>query len=144
MKNKILGIVSTVCLSVIGSHVSAQTSQAPHSGTIGATAPSSATAPGATPGGMSGISSAGTFDGSTNVNIPIHSFSLDNLDFSITLGYNTRGVKLDEAVTPEGLHWNLYAEGSITRTVKDLPDELNLEAKKDLRYNGLLGGCMLQ
>lgn len=137
MKNKILGIVSTACFAVIGSHVSAQTSQAPHSGTIGATAPSSATAPGATPGGMNGISSASNFDGSTNVNVPIHSFSLDNQDYSISLGYNTRGVKIDETVSPAGLHWNIYAEGSITRVVKDLPDELNKETMQYFEYSDI-------
>lgn len=137
MKNRILGIVSIVCASAIGNAVSAQSSQAPQSGAIGATAPSAATAPGAATASLSGISSASIFDGSTNVNVPIHSFSLDNQDYSISLGYNTRGIKIDETASPAGLHWNVLAEGSISRVVKDLPDELNKETMQNLVYNGL-------
>lgn len=109
--------------------------QAAHPGGIGVTAPSAATAPGAASSSLSGISSPSIFNGSTNITIPIHDFSLDNQDYGIYLGYNTQGVKIDEIVSPAGLHWNLYAaEGSITRVVRDLPDELNIETNQSITY----------
>lgn len=107
--------------------------QAPAPGGVGVSAPSAATAPGAASASLSGISSPSIFNGSTNITIPIHEFSLDNQDYSVFLGYNTQGIKIDETVTPAGLHWNI-AEGSITRVVKDIPDELNIETNELITY----------
>jgi YD repeat-containing protein len=111
----------------------AQTQQVPAPGAIGATAPNVSTAPGAATSSLSAISSPSIFDGSTNIKIPIHSFSLDNQDYGISLSYNTRGVKIDETSTIAGTHWNI-SESSIIRVVKDLPDELSLEGQDSLAY----------
>ncbi len=75
-------------------------------------------------GGMSGIYSPNLFDGTANINIPIFQYSTEGADYGIGLSYNTLGVKLDELASVAGMHWTLRAEGSISRTVKDLPDEL--------------------
>jgi YD repeat-containing protein len=135
MNKQPLRVLLLVALSVgsISKFANAQT-QAAAPGGVGVTAPSAATAPGAASASLSGISSPSIFNGSTNIKIPIHEFSLDNQDYSIFLGYNTQGVKIDETVSPAGLHWNIYAEGSITRMVKDLPDELNLETSQTIPY----------
>jgi len=80
-----------------------------------------------TPSGsaLSNLYSPNLFDGSTNVNIPVYRYGNEYGDYGISLSYDTRGVKVDEVVNEAGLHWTLNACGSITRSVKDLPDELN-------------------
>jgi hypothetical protein len=133
-KQPLKALLLAVILTGFISKFASGQQQAPAAGGIGVTAPSAATAPGAASASLSGISNPSIFDGSTNVTIPIHQFSLDNQEYGISLGYNTAGVKIDENVTPAGLHWNLYAEGSITRVVKDLPDELNIETDDSLTY----------
>lgn len=136
MRNKILSIVSIACSSIMVNAVTAQTMQGPLAGPVGSTSPSSATAPGAASSSLSAISSSNIFDGSTNINIPIHSFSLDNMNFGISLGFNTRGIKVDEPANPVSIHWNLYAEGSIVRIQKDLPDELNKTSTDTVPVSG--------
>lgn len=61
------------------------------------------------------------FNGTANVTIPIYSYGNEG----ISLSYNTAGVKLDEPSGMVGLHWNLSAGGSIVRSLKDMPDEIN-------------------
>lgn len=70
------------------------------------------------------IYSPNLFEGSTNINIPIYNYSTDAGGFGINLGYNTKGVKVDEPSGNVGLHWSLNAGGSITRVMKDVPDEI--------------------
>jgi len=65
------------------------------------------------------LSSPNLYDGSTNVNIPIHDYG----NFGVSLSYNTKGVTVDELSGPVGTHWNLNAGGTITRVVRDIPDE---------------------
>jgi len=87
-------------------------------------------------GSMSGLYSPNLYDGSANIHIPIYDFRTDAGQFGVSLGYNTRGVRVDELASPVGLHWNLIAEGSIQRVVKGLPDELSAVYPDTLWMNG--------
>jgi YD repeat-containing protein len=72
-------------------------------------------------GNQGSIYSPDLFNGTANVKVPIYSYG----DKSISLSYNTAGVKVDELSGSVGLHWNLNSGGSITRVMKDVPDEIN-------------------
>jgi YD repeat-containing protein len=76
------------------------------------------------------IYSPNLFDGSANVSIPIYDFSNDHGSFGISFSYNTKGIKVDELSGKAGLHWDINAGGSITRVMKDLPDELDEQHTK--------------
>lgn len=69
------------------------------------------------------ITSPALFSGTANIRIPIYEYNTDAGNFGVVLRYNTKGVKVDELSTPAGLHWNLQAGGTITRVIKDIPDE---------------------
>lgn len=81
--------------------------------------------------GANGNTNAGSvfspdlFNGTANVSIPIYNNGADG----ISLSYNTAGIKVGETAGTIGLHWNLNiggSNGSITRVMKDLPDEMNV------------------
>ncbi|WP_118976819.1 hypothetical protein [Taibaiella koreensis] len=98
---------------------------------LGGTAPDATKVAGSGAGNaapMGGLYSPSLYDGSLNINIPIYSYSTDDGEFGVSLGYNTRGVKADELASELGLHWQLNAGFTISRVVKDLPDELNMPA----------------
>jgi YD repeat-containing protein len=73
------------------------------------------------PNGGGDVSSPNLFNGTANVTIPIYNSGSN----SISLSYNTAGVTVDEDAGIVGLHWSLNAGGSITRNLKDIPDEMN-------------------
>lgn len=77
---------------------------------------------------LNGITSPSLFDGSANINIPIFNYSYNNTGYGVSLSYNTKGVPIDEAETPAGLHWQINAGPSVVRIVHDLPDEMNVRA----------------
>lgn len=62
--------------------------------------------------------------GLVSASIPIYTYVAGNLKLPISLNYLGNGVKVDELSTWTGINWNLIAGGVITRTVKDVPDEL--------------------
>jgi len=76
-------------------------------------------------GGFGSIYSPNLFDGSANIVVPIYDFSNEYGSFGISLGYNTKGVKVDQTETPAGLNWNIAAQPEIVRILKDIPDEAN-------------------
>ncbi len=85
--------------------------------------------PGGSPTASSGLSnlySPSLYDGTANINIPIYQYASQNSDFSVSLSYNTRGVMVSEIASDVGLHFNINAGATISRTTKDLPDEINL------------------
>jgi hypothetical protein len=73
---------------------------------------------------MGGLYTPSLYDGTANINIPIYQYSADGGNYGISLGYNTRGVKVSELAGQIGLHWQLMAGGSIQRVVKDIPDDV--------------------
>lgn len=104
-------------------------------GGLGGASPDPKMVQGATSSGLSSIYSPNVFDGSTTVTVPIQGFSQGGQEYGISLNYNTKGVRVDECATPAGLHWNIMAEGTITRIIKDLPDELNMETAATIDFD---------
>jgi len=65
------------------------------------------------------------FVGTPSVSIPIYSYKGNSgTVMSISLDYNGGGLKVTEAPTMVGLSWFLSAGGTITRTVKGMPDDM--------------------
>jgi hypothetical protein len=94
-------------------------------------------------GGMGSLYSPNLYDGTVSVSIPIYDYSAEGADYGISLGFNTRGIKLNDFASNVGLGWNLNAYGEIRRVLKDLPDELHTEVDPDVLYsdpNSWLGG----
>ena len=54
--------------------------------------------------------------------IPLFSIPVGSNSFNVSLNYSSQGIRVDEHPTNVGLGWSLNL-GSITRSLKDLPDE---------------------
>ena len=61
--------------------------------------------------------------GTPQVNIPIHTLSVNNIDLNITLAYNASGVRLNQHPGWVGQNWSLVAGGVIVRTIIGDNDE---------------------
>jgi len=72
---------------------------------------------------LSQLSSAGLFTGSTSINVPLYEYKKNNIDLSLGLVTNTKGVKLAETSGSFGLHWNLSGGGYIIKVVNDMEDD---------------------
>lgn len=93
-------------------------------------------------GGLSNLYSPNLYDGSAQVTIPIFEYkTAEGADFGVSLGYNTKGVLVNEIASDVGLHWTTYNGPSIIRVLKDLPDEINLLDGDTMTYmaNGAIG-----
>lgn len=66
------------------------------------------------------------YTGTANVNIPIYKYSVDGLDLDVSVNYNTKGIKVDEAASSVGLGWNLEADGYIERILYGVEDEVTI------------------
>ncbi|WP_298762061.1 hypothetical protein, partial [uncultured Psychroserpens sp.] len=65
------------------------------------------------------------YTGQPNISIPIYSKAINgDLAVNIGLSYNTQGVKINNRSGWTGTSWSLNAGGTISRTVRGLPDEL--------------------
>lgn len=62
------------------------------------------------------------YTGKANINIPIYEIKTGDLSIPIALNYDTGGVKVDDIATSVGQNWSLSAGGSISRIIKDFPD----------------------
>jgi hypothetical protein len=66
------------------------------------------------------------YTGQPNISIPIYSKTINGaLAMNISLSYNTQGVKINNVSGWTGTSWSLMAGGSISRTVRGEPDEIN-------------------
>ncbi len=64
------------------------------------------------------------YTGQPNISIPLYSKAINgDLGINIGLSYNTQGVKINNRSGWTGTGWSLSAGGSISRTVRGLPDE---------------------
>ena len=64
------------------------------------------------------------YTGQPNISLPIFDKEISaGLRMGISLDYNTQGVKVDNRSGWVGTGWTLTAGGSISRTVRDVPDE---------------------
>lgn len=66
------------------------------------------------------------FTGKANVNIPLTEFRTKNLSLPVAINYSSNGIKIDDMNGSAGLGWSLITGGVITRTIRDLPDEDNV------------------
>ncbi|MBV6640778.1 MAG: PKD domain-containing protein [Cyclobacteriaceae bacterium] len=63
------------------------------------------------------------YSGRATISIPLTSIANSNgMNIPIGLIYTTGGIKVQDIAGPVGLGWSLAAGGTITRTVKGLPD----------------------
>lgn len=88
---------------------------------------------------LGSIYSPSLFDGSANIGIPIYDFSNSHGSFGISLGFNTKGIKVDDLSSSVSTGWNLNAGGGISRVMKDLPDELRYDATQNSVHARLFG-----
>ncbi len=71
-----------------------------------------------------------TYSGQPNISIPLFSKALDGgLGFSVSLNYNSSGIRVDERSSWTGTGWSLFVGGAISRTVMDSPDESKAPAQ---------------
>ncbi|WP_299117812.1 RHS repeat protein [uncultured Winogradskyella sp.] len=65
------------------------------------------------------------YTGQPNISIPMFSKSINSgIGIGIALNYSTQGVKINNRSGWTGTGWSLSAGGSISRTVRGLPDEM--------------------
>ncbi|NAS12394.1 RHS repeat domain-containing protein [Poritiphilus flavus] len=65
----------------------------------------------------------GTFTGVPNISIPIMELSCKSYSVPISLQYHASGIRVNEIASRVGLGWKLNAGGSITRSVRGIPDD---------------------
>lgn len=65
------------------------------------------------------------YTGTPDINIPIYDLQQKEINLPINLSYAASGVHPDQHPSWTGLNWNLNAGGTITRIVKDMPDEFD-------------------
>lgn len=65
------------------------------------------------------------YNGIPDITIPLVNMPTisKNINLSIALKYHPSGIKADDRASDVGLGWSLFAGGTISRTVKGLPDE---------------------
>ena len=64
------------------------------------------------------------YTGIPDISIPLFSTTgKHGLPFNMTLNYSPSSVKMEEVAGYTGLGWSLFAGGTISRTVRDIPDE---------------------
>ena len=74
------------------------------------------------------------YTGVPNISIPLYSVQTRSQDIaiSLSLNYHSMSIAADEIAGYAGLGWNLLAGGTISRTVRGLPDEINTISPKKL------------
>lgn len=70
--------------------------------------------------------------GIPNISIPIYTLKQGSIQVPIQLSYHASGIKVSENSSWVGTGWSLIAGGAITRTVKDKPDEKQVESMQQL------------
>ncbi|MCI5059094.1 MAG: hypothetical protein MRY83_23480, partial [Flavobacteriales bacterium] len=61
--------------------------------------------------------------GTPSIALPIGSLSSGKTSTNVSIVYHSSGVKVSEIASSVGLGWSLKAGGSITRSVRNMPDE---------------------
>ncbi len=76
--------------------------------------------------------------GMANISVPLYTYGTPNISVPINMSYTTSGVKVDQVASWVGLGWNLNAGGTISRTVRGMPDE-EAQVREFLSYSYLNG-----
>lgn len=63
------------------------------------------------------------YHGNATISIPLYVITVDGVSIPISLTYTTGGIPLLQQATAVGLGWNLNAEFSVNRFIKDMPDD---------------------
>ncbi|HYD20186.1 MAG TPA: DUF5977 domain-containing protein [Flavipsychrobacter sp.] len=63
--------------------------------------------------------------GAPNVSIPLFTLAGKKLSTSVSLGYSSGGIRVDEIASRVGMGWAINAGGVVTRTVRGTPDIVN-------------------
>lgn len=64
------------------------------------------------------------FTGIPNISVPLYQIKGKQIGLGLDLSYHAGGTRPEQHPGWTGLGWNLNAGGAITRTIKDLPDEM--------------------
>ncbi len=73
--------------------------------------------------------------GQPNISIPLLSKQVDQgLNLNAALRYSTQGVKVDNHSSWVGTGWSLSVGGSISRTIRGLPDDMNVSDRKGVLH----------
>ncbi len=114
-KPLLFAIASFLCIAVFG-----QSGEAPNYANFAALPPGSAQA------SKLNSASVNLFTGVPNVSIPVYDYkSNSGISLSVSLEYiGGGGTQVGEAPSIVGLGWYLAAGGTITRTVKGMPDDM--------------------
>ncbi|MEF9476892.1 hypothetical protein OWR28_03230 [Chryseobacterium sp. 1B4] len=78
------------------------------------------------------------YKGMAQINIPIAKINEKDIFNNIELKYSKLGVKVNDIPNNVGVSWLLDMGGVITRTIYDLPDEMQLPSKR-LIFDNLYG-----
>lgn len=70
------------------------------------------------------------FTGRVNVGIPIWTLKSSQVDVPVVLSYNGGGMKVDEREGNAGIGWNVNLGGSVSRDVRDIPDDVETSANE--------------
>ncbi|MBM7419398.1 MULTISPECIES: hypothetical protein [Chryseobacterium] len=74
------------------------------------------------------------YTGVADISIPVININIkNNLNLNLQLKYHSGSIAVDEKASDVGLGWNLMAGGTITRTVKGIPDEYKFDGDKRRR-----------
>ncbi len=80
----------------------------------------------------------GLYTGIPQISIPLTSIQEGSLSMPISLSYHAGGVRVEEIASWVGLGWSLNAGGVITRQVRGIPDEFDMERRSNIL--GILRG----
>jgi len=82
------------------------------------------------------------YTGVPNISIPIFSAQAKDkkLGIDINLKYHASAIAVEEIASDVGLGWSLFAGGTVSRVVKDLPDEMLVYEKKVGIYHTTITG----
>ncbi len=65
------------------------------------------------------------YSGLPNTTLPLYEIAYEDLNLPISLDYHHGGIRVEERAGWVGLGWAIKAGGSISRTIKGIPDELS-------------------
>lgn len=70
-----------------------------------------------------GVGNANLSSGAATAEIPLYTLRIKDFTLPISLSYSTQGMKVTEASSRVGYGWTLNANGVVSRSVRDKPDE---------------------
>ena len=75
--------------------------------------------------------------GTAHISIPVHTVRTGDISVPVSLEYNAIGIRPGEIENVVGTGWDLNAGGSITRELRDLPDDIKADQSSNSRLGWL-------